>query len=148
MGQYYTRDELINGIWDLDLNNHPENIFNFISSGYECEIKRNEMTWTYCGYVQLPINHPDFNKGYDDDIDISVHGGLTYSINGKFGFDCAHYSFDGDIIPGYQTFVKTRKDIFKDNNNFQSGGHYWTFEEVKKEVEFLALQFKDRSKCN
>lgn len=47
----------------------------------------------YCGYVGIPTNHPFFEKNYDE-IDISVHGGLTFSdyMDGIWfiGFDCAH----------------------------------------------------------
>src|SRR5258708_251769 len=54
-----------------------------------------------CGYVRVPPTHLAFGKNYDD-LDVSVHGGLTYGNlepcaeheDGQgywFGFDCAHY---------------------------------------------------------
>ena len=53
------------------------------------------------GYVAVPKEHPCFEKEYDN-IDVEVHGGLTFSassLNGQpketegmwiIGFDCAH----------------------------------------------------------
>ena len=60
-----------------------------------------------CGYVKIPSNHHFYQKNYnwiDDNYDIEVHGGLTFSEekvgsfseNGWYiGFDCAHY---GDTL--------------------------------------------------
>lgn len=60
-----------------------------------------------CGYVQIPKDHMLFEKHYDD-IQIDVHGGLTYSNFYKdeywIGFDCAH-SFD--ICPSTEYLYKT-----------------------------------------
>ena len=47
-------------------------------SNYMCRISRNLHFQTWNGYVRLPKEHPCFGKGYDD-IDVNVHGGLTYS---------------------------------------------------------------------
>ncbi len=43
------------------------------------------------GYVQLPESHTALGKDYDD-IDIDVHGGLTYGPDedGWLGFDTGH----------------------------------------------------------
>lgn len=60
-----------------------------------------------CGYVLLPPGHPWYNKGYDN-IDVSIHGGLTFSRNvgdGEgwpeagywIGFDCNHYDDAPDL---------------------------------------------------
>lgn len=74
-------------------------------SGYKCEIKRiiftsrrdGVTTGGYlCGYVTLPKSHPDYGKSYEEELDIDVHGGLTYGSDGKYGFDCAHL---GDMSP-------------------------------------------------
>lgn len=52
----------------------------------------------FCGYVNIPQNHPYYHKDYHEIYDeIDVHGGLTFS--GSFnsfdgywiGFDCNHY---------------------------------------------------------
>lgn len=52
------------------------------------------------GYIGLPKDHPWYGKHYDD-IDVDVHGGLTYSEDHKpkhepdglwwIGFDTGHY---------------------------------------------------------
>ena len=88
------------------------------------------------GYVGLPKDQPDWGKGYDD-LNIDVHGGLTFADHGKeddenfpdpevwwFGFDTAHM---GDWMPGSSR-----------------GGKKWTLEEVVEEVEKVALQFAYR----
>ena len=55
------------------------------------------------GYVKIPDDHPLFGKDiYEEEVEIEVHGGLTYGgdlkDNGDFwmGFDCAH---SGDLVP-------------------------------------------------
>lgn len=48
------------------------------------------------GYVQIPEGHPWSGLDYDD-IDVRVHGGLTYADHGWIGFDTLHY---GDYWPG------------------------------------------------
>jgi hypothetical protein len=85
-----------------------------------------------CGYVGLKKDHPYYGKDYDE-IDVDVHGGLTFGDFGddKFldkdlywlGFDCAHL---GD---------KTLGSSFADDNE-----RFWTLEEVVKETEKLADQ--------
>ena len=59
-----------------------------------------------CGYIGLPKGHKYAGKDYDA-IDVSVHGGLTYSEHapsfrlGGFeyylGFDCGHWQDAPDI---------------------------------------------------
>jgi hypothetical protein len=124
--------KLKKGIWDSDLEKYPENEYFFMYKDYECEIKRNIMTYTYCGYVQLPVDHPDYNESYLELSDVKVHGGLTFGNDGKFGFDCIHYN---DISPIFSSV----KPYDSDQN-----GHYWTFEETKEEVEKLVDQFIER----
>lgn len=75
-------------------------------SGLECRIVRHPGAGHLCGYVQLPADHPWHGRDYDD-IDVEVHGGLTYAQD-RFprqddpgpgwviGFDCAHL---GDLSP-------------------------------------------------
>lgn len=49
-----------------------------------------------CGYIQLPDSHPCAGQDYSE-LDISVHGGLTYGNGAVFGFDCAHYGDAADV---------------------------------------------------
>ena len=74
---------------------------------YHCKIGRSGLSGALCGYIQIPNGHPWYEKHYDN-IDITVHGGLTFGgfsalIQGNkigylIGFDCAH---SGDIAPGW-----------------------------------------------
>lgn len=49
------------------------------------------------GYVKIPEGHHWYGLDYDD-INVDVHGGLTFSnAAGWIGFDCLH---SGDIWPG------------------------------------------------
>jgi len=67
-------------------------------------IRRHEDFKTLNGYVGVPDGNKYYEKDYDDlgDVDVEVHGGLTFAGGGThkifgyywwFGFDCAH-AFD------------------------------------------------------
>ena len=65
-----------------DKQNHPLELYllqhhNQLFEDYEIEIVRNHFD-SYCVYVILSNNHPDVGKDYEE-IDIDVHGGLTYA---------------------------------------------------------------------
>jgi hypothetical protein len=64
-------------------------------AGYEAEVIAQKMGHR-CGYVTVPKDHPHYGKGYDD-VDVDVHGGLTYAEEGTFGFDCAHWNDARDV---------------------------------------------------
>lgn len=144
MGDEFSREELIAGEWDSDIDSHPDPEYNFESNGYVCKIIRNLRTWTYCGYVKLPLTHLDFNKKYRELEDIiTIHGNLTFGEDGTFGFDCHHILLD-DISPLDKT-MDSKYDKFKSLSIPLYGReHYWTYDEVKEEVESLTAQFKSR----
>ena len=85
-------------------------------------------------YIKIPENHEYYKKDYDD-IDLSVHGGLTFAsdtlnlgknniINGWFiGWDYAHY---GDYL-GYE-MMHPQWHIYEENKK-------WTTEEILEEVK-------------
>lgn len=89
-------------------------------------------------YIRIPEGHKDYKKNYDD-IDLSVHGGLTYSNNhlwisenqkteGWFvGWDYGHC---GDYT-GYEEMFPAE---------LSSGGKKWTTEEIFKEVKEACYQ--------
>ncbi|MDE1854643.1 MAG: hypothetical protein KGI38_13035 [Thaumarchaeota archaeon] len=85
-----------------------------------------------CGYVAGPKGHLAYAKSYDD-IDVSVHGGLTYGETKDgltwFGFDCAH---SGDAMSGEMA-----------KYNFDRDAHFWILDEVVKETNRLAEQLRD-----
>lgn len=144
MGDEFSRDEIIPGIWDSDIDSYPNTEYVFESNGYECKIKRNLFNWTWYGYIKLPKTHPDFNKKYSDLEDIiNVHGNLSFAENGTFGFDCYHI-LKGDISPMDKT-MDSKYDKFKSLSiSLYGEEHYWTYEEVKDEVESMSQQFKSR----
>ncbi len=72
------------------------------SCGFTIRLRRNTKLGTWCGYIIIPEGHPWHGCSYGDLVDVSVHGGVTYSGNEVFheewavGFDCGH-AFD--MIP-------------------------------------------------
>ena len=141
MGETCSKEHLPQGPWTEDIEKYPERVYEFPSNGYACKIVR-QKGWNWNGYITLPLTHPDYGKNYND-IDVHVHGGLTFSENGRFGFDCAHLTTD--IIPIH--FYLNKKDpvLFPlfDGPRFCSQT-FKDFEFVKKEVESMATQFKNR----
>src|SRR5437870_1777392 len=47
-------------------------------SGLTCLALRNMLFGFWCGYVAVPNGHPAYERHYDA-LDLSVHGGLTFS---------------------------------------------------------------------
>lgn len=99
-----------------------------------CEITRMPDMLHLCGYVTVPQHHPLWGKDYFD-LDISVHGGLTYGRvwekGSRYGFDCAHFM---DFVPGmYAAFKKAGVSRITTDT-------YRTMEYVKQEVISLANQ--------
>jgi hypothetical protein len=107
----------------------------FVHAGLQC--------WTIVardhknGYVAVGKEHPLFGKQYDA-LDVSVHGGLTYSNKQGdlwvFGFDTAHlYDCWDDLLTSHR--MSELLLIF--------GGdrcRKWTDERLRAEVESLAEQ--------
>jgi hypothetical protein len=96
------------GPWD----DEPDRVEWRHVSGLPCLANRNR-TGSWCGYVAVPSGHPAYGQPYRN-IDVDVHGDLTYShsCHGDIchvpqsgesddvwwlGFDCAHL---GDYTPG------------------------------------------------
>jgi len=122
--------------WD----NEPDEL-KWKHCGFECAIMRSHMKHL-CGYVGLPKWHPYYSKTYND-IDVDVHGGLTYASEGDgeylpkglwwIGFDCAHAR---DLSPGlFQRFGGLMPD-----NLMRPGEVYRNIKYVKRETERLAEQ--------
>jgi hypothetical protein len=117
------RDGWPKGEWD----NEPDRV-DFIHAGFSCFILRNPLG-AWCGYVGVPNTHPAYEKSYDD-IDVNVHGGLTYAekCSGAIchipqagmpddvwwlGFDTAH---SGDNPPSMRIFKFNPNGTYKDMN--------------------------------
>jgi len=135
MFKVFSKDDFEEGLWTSDFEKYPNESYEFMYKGYNCSMERN-FYGNWCGYCQLPNDHPDFNKSYFDLDEMDVHGGLTYSALGKFGFDCSHAR---DIFP-------VRKNMDVDLNYLlnKEYTHYWTYEEVKKEIEKMVDLFIER----
>lgn len=126
------------GPWIADHLNHPKRNYRFRASGYICEIRR-IYSWNWNGYVKLPAHHPDFGKHYSVlEDDIPVHGNLTYSGGGWFGFDTLHA---GDIQPAmmFETLLMATMAGIEQR--------YWTFDMVLAETKQLAALFKIREEA-
>ena len=63
--------------------------------GFKCQAKRHDDLGHLCGYITVGEDHPWHALTYDE-VDADVHGNLTFSNEGRFGFDCAHA---GDLVP-------------------------------------------------
>jgi hypothetical protein len=112
-----------------------------------CLAKRNHMG-AWCGYVAVNPDHALHSKGYDD-VDVEVHGGLTYASEcagsichvprpGEpdnvwwFGFDCAH---GGDYMPAFAKYDSPGLPV----------GSYRTLNYVRAQCTQLAKQLADQA---
>ena len=92
-----------------------------------------------CGYVQLPDNHPCSGKDCDD-LEINVHGGVTYSEGNVFGFDCAH-SMDAQDVT---IMDDDHKKLYSKYPEYLTKvGTVKTTEFCIAECESMAKQFKE-----
>lgn len=139
----YDKSHLPSGPW---LNEPDRYLWKDEKTGYHCLIKRNPRMGILCGYVAIPRNHPCFGKD-ESDIDVNVHGGLTYAKecdNDPITGIC-HQSEDGDHVWWVGFDCGHYKDInpqLKDILNF-ADMQYRDFEYVKNECVDLAEQLKD-----
>jgi hypothetical protein len=135
-GRDYNKSGWGTGPW----NNEPDRK-DFTHEGYACFLLRNNVG-VWCGYVGVPSSHPLYGVTHND-VDVEVHGGLTYSnkCDGHvchdpepdmpddvwwFGFDTAHYR---DYIPG-NSFFRDSDQIYRDITY------------VEEEIRSLASQLK------
>ncbi len=99
------------------------------------------------GYVRIPVDHPYFNKGWNDLTDLNVHGGITFTECEDeahwIGFDCAH---GGDYHPSIEAFKKTNKEMqeFYKNHPFPKGYEQLSlFHPTYKNVNFVMGEIKE-----
>lgn len=110
------------------------------AAGYEAEVLAMPMGHR-CGYVTVPEGHPCAAKDYDD-LRVDVHGGLTYSHDRTFGFDCAHWDDAKDPALMSEEYRKVHEDI---GGVFGERGTIKTLEFCVAECESLASQLKEQS---
>ncbi len=107
------------------------------AAGYEAEVLAMPMGHR-CGYVTVPDGHPCAGKYYDE-LDVDVHGGLTFGNGAKFGFDCAH-SYDAKDP---ELMSDEYRKIYERWPRFNEGGTVRTLEFCVAECERLAAQLKE-----
>ena len=110
-------------------------------SGYKCRISRMEGSGALCGYVGIPKEHRFWGVNYDGDEELSdisdnVHGGITYSAQGKdgwwyFGFDTTHIN---DFAP---KLVELLIEFGRKDLPFTDCMNYKTWEIVEDQIYWL-----------
>lgn len=131
-------------------------------SGLACLIVRNADRGFLCGYVGVPPGHPDHGRDFYD-VNVEVHGGLTYSDRcqdgGKIcyvpragepvdvwwlGFDCWHAGDYGRMVGPHSGLAgQLVADLFPPLE--ESGDVYRNIAYVRTEVEALARQLEERA---
>lgn len=81
---------------------------------YVSRVCTENMHW-FCGYVEVPEDHPFYGLyGELEDV-LDVHGGLTYGDTAHFadgyliGFDCAHYGDSPEVQDEAYTLSECKK---------------------------------------
>jgi len=111
----------------------------WIHAGLRCRVLDSPVS-TYNGYVALTKDHPDHGKNYDE-INVNVHGGLTFSEHGS------EDERDGEILFPDKSLYWVGFDTAHSGDWMsyapQRGGRKWSLEDVSKETEYLAKQLSD-----
>jgi hypothetical protein len=118
-------------------------------AGFACLAVRHPDHGNFCGYVGVPRVHPAYAKHYDvvsdADVDLAVHGGLTYSgkCQGRIchvpeegmpadvwwlGFDCAHC---WDLAPGLRARMR----------EIMPASHFERFPEADRDEVYRTLDY-------
>lgn len=137
--------DMQNDIWAVMVEPNEE-YFIDKDTGLPCRLKKNSFE-TWCGYVGVDSAHPLYNK-YDNvfdyhDMDVEVHGGVTYANREKdyllwIGFDCNHFD---DYSP---YMAKLDAEIYKHVENLKDEiATYKTIHFARKETIKLAKQLKE-----
>ncbi len=149
------RTDWVPGPWDKE----PDKLNWTTRAGLPGMIVRNHYG-ALCGYVAVNPDHPLYRKDYDE-VDVDVHGGLTYSnpCQGNichvpepgqpddvwwFGFDCHHFN---DYAPGMAAFearMHREHPEFGPDPLLEKPEHYKPVAYVRREVELLAKQLVAR----
>lgn len=110
------------------------------AAGYEAEVLATYMGHR-CGYVTVPEGHSCADKDYNE-VDVDVHGGLTFAHGRTFGFDCAHLydAKDPDLMS--DEFRKVH-EMYPSMRDFE--GTVRTLEFCMRECEKLAAQLKEQA---
>ncbi len=118
----------------------------FEHAGFKCLVMRGVAADYYgqsfggyfCGYVQIPPNHPWYGKAYED-IECECHGGLTFASErfdeDRFwvGFDCSHGE---DITPSIEFILSPRRK--KEQNEFYE--RYPNWKRTYKNIQYAIVE--------
>ncbi len=87
-------------------------------------------------YVRIPRSHKLYGKKYDD-IDIDVHGGLTYSSNDLMDIETDDWFIGWDYahVGDYAGYDESLPEFMRSNNDKK-----WTVEEIIKDCESVIDQ--------
>lgn len=91
------------------------------------------------GYVAVPSDHPFYGKDYTD-IDVNVHGGLTFSSSGE---DVLMYFTEINIIRGNIDNLKDYWVFGFDTCHFKDDLDSWPIERVEEETLNLLKQLEE-----
>mgnify|MGYP003294415751 CR=1 FL=1 len=107
-----------------------------------------------CGYIGIPKNHKFYNVDYME-LDISCHGGLTYSESYLYGqedgdiwwigFDCGHY-VDKQDYESVKKYYSDNEEVMKniawvqENSLSQSFGQVRNLDYVINECKSIVDQ--------
>lgn len=122
----------------------------FVHAGFACMALRHDTSGNWCGYVGVPREHPCYGKPYDD-VDVDVHGGLTYSSQCSgyichvpqagmpddvwwLGFDAGHA---GDEAPGINATLRNLGCPTRHREDWET---YRDLAYIRQEIERLAEQ--------
>lgn len=143
------KSDMGDGPWQIE----PDYLQWTTEAGLPGLIVRNQVG-CLCGYAGVPNGHPLYEVSCQD-IDVQVHGGLTYSAhcNGAichapgpgetddvwwFGFDCSHAPWD--YVPRWAAL--TRQLGMEDTLSTLFQGSYKGIDYVRNEVEGLARKLE------
>lgn len=115
--------------------------------GLPCMVRRGGLG-VWCGYVGVKSEHPYYGRKCND-IDIDVHGGLTFGEYGDggewpadyywLGFDCGHFL---DILPGLESIWTEHPELWEIDNEtitkYFPEAQYRDFSYVVAETNALA----------
>lgn len=128
------------GPWD---DEPDESLWTDPDTNYLCRATRNHLGH-WCGYVAVPREHPYHGASaeflYEQKIEISVHGGLTFSDtffeegDWWFGFDCGHA---WDLGPIDLIFARMGMDFLNERKVYRDLNY------VKLQCTYLAKQLHD-----
>jgi hypothetical protein len=112
--------------------------------GFPCLIVRQKWSGHLCGYVGVPPGHPHHGDSCDD-VDVDVHGGLTFADRCHPGTPVCHVPRDGEPADvwwlGFDCAHSFDCSPSRSEDGYW-GGTYRNIDYVTRAVERLAEQLR------